>query len=178
MAYLVQSLVNLRAEIDDRWPDRDRRTDGWLWGNPGYSYGHSPDGKGAVHAIDIDADGVNGDGIVGNIYKDGDVLYYIIWNRAIFGRWNDFKPQYYAGENPHTDHIHIEVYRTWVAENYSGPWNIGTAGDTAPVASGGAIDESWAESDPSPMIHGTATWMMIGGEHGQGFGRLLRQLRG
>lgn len=58
MARLVAAGVQLRKQIDRRWPRRDRRTDGW-YGNADHARrisDHNPDGRGFVHAIDIDAD--------------------------------------------------------------------------------------------------------------------------
>ena len=58
MARLVAAGVELRKQIDRRWPRRDRRTDGW-YGNADHARrvsDHNPDKRGWVHAIDIDAD--------------------------------------------------------------------------------------------------------------------------
>lgn len=177
MAYLVQSLVNLRAEIDQRWPNRDRRTDGWLWGNPGYSVGHSPDEKGAVHAIDVDSDGVNGDWIVGNIYKGGDVLYYVIWNRRIYGRWSGFASEPYYGFNPHTDHLHIEGYRTWQSENYAGRWNIAAQANGVPVFGPAPGAGGYGETDVSPHINATGAWLSEGGNYVRGWASMIKGIR-
>lgn len=58
MARLVAAGVQLRKQIDKRWPKRDRRSDGWI-GDQAHQArrsDHNPDGRGWVHALDIDAD--------------------------------------------------------------------------------------------------------------------------
>jgi hypothetical protein len=137
--------------LDAHWPHRDRRTDGWITIGR-VSYGHNPDGKGAVHAIDVDKDGIDQMWIINNIYKGGGVLWYIIWNRGIWTRENGWRRQYYDGSNPHTDHLHIEVLRDNKAENYGGNWGIasGHAGFGAapgvdmPVEPAAANAPAWA----------------------------------
>lgn len=172
MAYLVRSLVNLRAEIDQVWPNRDRRTDGW-YADPRvrYSFGHNPDGKGAVHAIDVDKDGIDPGWIGDNIHKTGDVLYYWIWNRHIYGRWSGFRPEPYSGASPHTDHMHFEVYRTTISENYAGPWGIAghqTFGAAPDTGGYGDADAFW-------QMHGVATWLGAGGNNGHNYADALEQ---
>jgi len=56
MAKLVPAGVTLRKQTDLRWPDRDRRSDGWV-GDAAHSArksDHNPDKDGWVHALDID----------------------------------------------------------------------------------------------------------------------------
>lgn len=126
MATLAPSLRRLFQEIDSTWPHRDRRTDGWLrWPQNGISKGHNPAANGVVHAIDVDRDGLDPMAIVRNIRKPSGVLWYIIWNRTLYSNTYGWSPRAYTGDNPHTDHLHIEIYQTSAAENYSGSWNIG-----------------------------------------------------
>lgn len=56
MARLCRAGVTLRQQIDDRWPARDRRTDGWIADrrhSQRRSF-HNPDKHGVVYALDID----------------------------------------------------------------------------------------------------------------------------
>ena len=64
MAVLCDGGVTLRAQINDRFPNRDKSSDGWVgdtrhqanagWGTNGRGSYHNPDPNGIVHAIDID----------------------------------------------------------------------------------------------------------------------------
>jgi hypothetical protein len=58
MARLVAAGVTLRAQVNKRWPTREKASDGWIGDRAHASRksDHNPDGKGWVHALDIDAD--------------------------------------------------------------------------------------------------------------------------
>lgn len=56
MAKLVAGGVQLRKQVDARFPGRDRRSDGWI-GDSAHAArrsDHNPDKNGWVHALDID----------------------------------------------------------------------------------------------------------------------------
>ena len=56
MAQLVKAGVTLRDQVDAKWVNRDRRSDGWI-GDAAHSNRasfHNPDKRGLVFAIDID----------------------------------------------------------------------------------------------------------------------------
>jgi hypothetical protein len=58
MARLVAAGVVLRSQVNRRWPDRDKASDGWI-GDRAHGArisDHNPDARGWVHALDIDAD--------------------------------------------------------------------------------------------------------------------------
>lgn len=129
MAVLAPSLRRLFNEVDRRWPNRDRRTDGWLCGGYcGQVSEHYPDHKGMVHAIDIDIDGLDWRFFVDHIHKDPRVLWYVIVMRQIWSSTRGFAPRIYTGFNPHIDHIHVSIHLTDVAENFSGGWGIAVPG--------------------------------------------------
>lgn len=122
-AYLASSLNRLFDELDARWPSRDRGGDGWY--NPDrVSVGHNRGHNGLVHAIDFRPGGVSMQEIVANIYKGGSVLRYFIWNRELYHARNNFQPEPYNGDSPHTDHMHVEINQTTSAESYPGSWGI------------------------------------------------------
>lgn len=58
MAKLVKAGVTLRDQINKRFPRRDKRSDGWIGdkAHQARKSDHNPDGRGWVHALDIDAD--------------------------------------------------------------------------------------------------------------------------
>jgi hypothetical protein len=126
---LAPSLSRLFAEINFRWPNRDHRTDGW-YADPNVrtSLGHNPGHNGYSHAIDVDDDGIDEIWIINNIRKDDKVLWYIIWNRTLYSNTYNWKPRAYTGSNPHTDHMHIEIYQTTYAETWTGAWGIKPVG--------------------------------------------------
>lgn len=150
---LAPPLRRLFDEIDFRWPKRDHRTDGW-YADPKVrkSVGHNPGHNGYSHAIDVDKDGIDPIWIVNHIRKDPKVLWYIIWNRTLYSNTYNWKPRAYTGSNPHTDHMHIEIYQTNYAEQWKGLWDIkphgeGTTPDTEPPATstpGGTYDGDYA----------------------------------
>jgi hypothetical protein len=58
MPRLVAAGITLRAQINKRWPNRQKLSDGWI-GNRAHAARkshHNPDAHGWVHALDIDAD--------------------------------------------------------------------------------------------------------------------------
>lgn len=125
---LAPSLRNLFGEIDRVWPRRDRRTDGWYASvDDRISKGHNPGRGGITHAIDVDKDGIDQMLLINRLKKSGDVLWYVIWNRKLYSNTYDWVPQPYNGKNPHTDHLHIEIYQTIAAENYAGKWGVDTS---------------------------------------------------
>jgi hypothetical protein len=115
----------LREQFDDTFPDRDRRSDGWI-GDPRHASrpsDHNPDPKsGVVRAIDIDRD-VHKSGkpdlmpdIADQIRlaaKRGEKrISYIIFDRRIASsrmgwRWRKYK----GSDNPHVAHCHVSFTR-------------------------------------------------------------------
>ena len=55
---LVAAGVTLRRQVDQAFPKRDRRSDGWIGdkAHQARKSDHNPDPRGWVHALDIDAD--------------------------------------------------------------------------------------------------------------------------
>jgi hypothetical protein len=106
--------------FDDTYPDRDRRSDGWV---SDYRHSlrisdHNPDPKtGVVRAIDIDRD-VNKGGkpdlmpdIADQIRlaaKSGEKrISYVIFNGRIASSRLGWRWRKYTGSNPHNHHCHI-----------------------------------------------------------------------
>lgn len=128
-AWLCDAGTTLRRQIDRRWPDRDKRSDGWI-GDAAHTTGdHVPDlgstPSGVVRAIDVDEDllgpgpaNLNPDAAerlatqlieCARSGRDHGRLKYVIFEgriasgtyRSSFWRWRPFDG------DPHTTHIHI-----------------------------------------------------------------------
>ena len=117
---LCKAGQQLRLQVDDSYPDRDRRSDGWI-GDTSHSArrsDHNPDAKGIVRAIDIDRD-LSGkakpdlmpylaDQI--RVYAKRDKskrISYIIFAGRIASPRMGWRWRKYSGINPHHSHCHI-----------------------------------------------------------------------
>ena len=117
---LSRSAIQLREQIDDAFPDRDRASDGWL-GDARHSTrksDHNPDADGWVRAIDIDRD-LHGKGRKPDVMPDladqirlagksGDKrIAYVIFNGKIASPRKAWAWRPYDGINKHNHHAHI-----------------------------------------------------------------------
>lgn len=132
--YLAPSLVDLRNEINSLWPNRDKKSDGWI-GDPSHKArvsDHNPDyaDGGVVRAIDVDVDGIDLAKLISVIKKDSRTNYYIS-NSKIYGA-EKFLARPYTGSNPHKLHIHISIKHTKAAEK-GGAWGLAKAGSGKPA---------------------------------------------
>lgn len=127
MAFLTPALSQLRDEIDARWPNRDKTSDGWI-GDPAHASRHSdhnPEPDGSVDAIDVThdpSDGPDCDQLAEQVKDDPRIEGggYVIWNWRI---WNPsisrtWRP--YTGSNGHTHHMHVSVADR--LQNDTSPW--------------------------------------------------------
>jgi peptidoglycan hydrolase-like protein with peptidoglycan-binding domain len=133
MAVLAANLATLRREVNARWPNRDKRSDGWI-GDANHQTrrsDHNPDPGGLVHALDVDKDGIDAILLVRRAIRHPTVNY-VIFNRTIWSRKSDFRPRKYTGPNPHTGHVHISGRHGGVHENSRVAWGI-TVGAVPPV---------------------------------------------
>lgn len=125
MSALCSGGVRLRDQINAKWPNRDKASDGWI-GDSAHSArtsDHNPDARGIVHAIDIDENlGVdylrNGaqartlanelllysrSGLAG-----ADRLKYVVYeNRLASGTYRSSWWKWRPGNWGHTAHIHV-----------------------------------------------------------------------
>jgi hypothetical protein len=120
MAKLCKAGVQLREQIDDDYPGRDRRSDGWIADARHLAEGvsdHIPDARrgGIVQAIDIDsnlnAHPEEAHTLANQIRlcaKRGDKrIKYIIYDGRIASSILRWRWRKYKGTNPHRSHIHI-----------------------------------------------------------------------
>jgi hypothetical protein len=120
--HLSKAAIQLREQLDDSFPDRDRASDGWLADarhmRAGKPSDHIPD-EGWVRAIDIDAE-LFGAGVKPFIMSDlADQLRisckskaekrisYIIFDSRIASPVLNWKWRKYTGANKHTHHMHV-----------------------------------------------------------------------
>ena len=117
---LSKSAIQLREQIDDAFPDRDRSSDGWL-GDVRHTLRkshHNPDVQGWVRAIDVDRD-LHGKGRKPDLMPDladqiriaaksGDKrIAYIIFDGKIASSKKAWRWRTYDGINKHNHHAHI-----------------------------------------------------------------------
>jgi hypothetical protein len=109
----------LRDQIDDRYPNRDRRSDGWVADSKhSKKSDHTPRRNGVVRAIDIDA-GLGHSKESWNLAqsivlaaKAGDKrIKYVIHNGQIASKIRGWRFRPYTGSNSHHQHIHISFTR-------------------------------------------------------------------
>lgn len=138
---LCKAGQQLRLQVDDSYPDRDRASDGWI-GNLAHSLNpsdHNPDAKGIVRAIDIDRD-LSGKAkpdlmpyLADQIRlcaKRGDKrISYVIFAGRIASPRMGWRWRKYSGFNPHDKHCHISF--TKQGDSDDSFFNIPMIGGTA-----------------------------------------------
>src|SRR5688572_3459365 len=136
MARRAHSLQTLTEQIRAKFPDRDKRSDGWI-GDTAHAArksDHNPDANGVVHAIDLDEDGWPCATFVDQLVASRDPrLKYVIYERRIWFPSSGWKPYY--GINPHTIHVHISVNSGSGDKGHS--WNLPILGSISlPITPG------------------------------------------
>ena len=155
--HLAPSLSGLRTEINTRWPGRDRSSDGAIGDlrhqrttnshNPaGHPGGPALGTRGAVHALDITANGIDVDAVLRAVVGDPRV-WYVIHDGTIWSRTYGWAARNYGGD-PHTTHIHINLREdsqsaAVAAETDTRPW-LARGGGRGTVASVGRSTPSLA----------------------------------
>ena len=131
--WLSKSAVQLREQIDDFYPSRSRRSDGWVADLRHQQAGksnHIPDAKtGVVRAIDIDArlsDNRGDSAYLADqlrLYgKNHGRISYVIHLGRIASPVLGWRWRKYRGYNPHNHHIHISF--TKASDSDSSFFNI------------------------------------------------------
>jgi hypothetical protein len=118
LAKLCKAGVQLREQIDDAFPNRDRASDGWI-GDARHAArksgsDHNPSDEGWVRAIDIDADLRSHKSEAFDLAdqlrllaRSDKRISYIIFHGKIASWRRNYKWRKYTGINPHKTHIHI-----------------------------------------------------------------------
>ena len=152
--HLAPSLAQLRREINARWPNRDKSTDGSVGdlSHAARASDHNPNSRRSVNAIDIDEDGIDAWGLVDLAITDPRVNY-VIYERKIWQRKHGFKPRPYSGINAHTKHIHVSIIQSVAAERNTAPWGIAKIGASSgikPSTGGTTTKPSTTNTKPNP----------------------------
>jgi hypothetical protein len=118
--YPAPCLLTLREELDERYPDRDRASDGMI-GDPSHASRdsqHNPDWAsippGCVRAYDVDSNGPLG--VTTPLVRDvleatiGDPrVWYVIWAGKIASRSHGWVWRVYTGASMHLEHVHLSL---------------------------------------------------------------------
>jgi len=139
---LCKAGQQLRLQVDDSYPDRDRTSDGWI-GDVRHSArpsDHNPDAAGIVRAIDIDRD-LSGKAkpdlmpdladqirLFAKRDKSKRIAYLIFAGRIASPRMG-WRWRKYSGINPHNSHLHCSF--TKKGDTDGSFFNIPMIGGTA-----------------------------------------------
>jgi len=130
--FLSKAGETLRNQINASFPDRDKRSDGWIGDSrhAATKSDHNPAApSGVVRAIDVDADlrgAANNASYLADqlriLGKTDKRLAYVIFNKKIaspimFWKWRDYK-----GIDDHTSHLHISF--TALGDADGKPFNL------------------------------------------------------
>jgi hypothetical protein len=115
---LCKAGEQLRLQVDDNYPDRDRTSDGWIGDtrHQARPSDHNPDAEGIVRAIDIDRDlsGKAKPDLMPDLAdqirlaaRTDKRIAYVIFNGRIASARMGFRWRKYKGSNPHLHHCHV-----------------------------------------------------------------------
>lgn len=137
--HLAPALEQLRAEVNKKWPNRSKASDGTI-GDASHSArtsDHNPNSRGSVNAMDITVSGIDKGTLIA-VAKRHPSVRYIISDRKIMNRdIGNFRARAYSGSNPHTKHVHISLYQSATAENRRQSWGLADAKPVSGVGGGG-----------------------------------------
>lgn len=125
------SLVVLRDAINEKWPHRNKASDGWI-GDAAHQMqvsDHNPNVRGMVDALDVTGTGIDPLSLVNGAIKDPRT-HFVIWSRTVWRRESNFHAGPYDGV-PHTSHVHISILQDEKAEQSKVAWAL-SGGVTPP----------------------------------------------
>jgi len=117
---LSKAAIQLRNQVDDTYPSRDRTSDGWI-GDTRHAArpsDHNPDANGWVRAIDLDRDlsGRSKPDLMPDLAdqirllcksKREKRIAYIIFDGRIASSKKSWAWREYTGANKHNHHMHV-----------------------------------------------------------------------
>jgi hypothetical protein len=114
---LSKSAIQLREQLDDEFPNRDRRSDSGIYSDARHAArksDHNADGNGWVRAIDISRGLSEGVDVMPDLVdqvrlyaKKHGRFSYIIFDGKIASPILNWKFRKYKGINPHKKHAHF-----------------------------------------------------------------------
>lgn len=125
MAVLAKSQRILRDDnLDKRWPNRDRSSDGWIGDQSHAQTGppeqggsdHNENRRGIVDGLDVDVDGIHVPTVIASMLVHPSTRY-VIFRRRIMSSQRGFLPVAYTGKNAHDKHMHRSIFQSATAEN-------------------------------------------------------------
>lgn len=145
---LAPALVDLIDEVDARWPNRKRTSDGSIGdaSHAARASEHNPDRdsdampRGYVSALDITKDSAAQMEELRQKLIADPRTWYVIHNGRIWSRTYGFANRPYSGSNPHTAHMHVSLMQT-AAGARGGSWG---------VAKGRPAPKPEAKPEPKP----------------------------
>ena len=160
MPKLCAAGIQLREQIDDDYPDRDRKSDGWVADARHLAKGssdHIPDARGIVRALDIDSDlsahKEEAYALVEKIRKcakKGDKrIKYIIYDGKIMSPILGWKRRTYRGSNPHRSHFHISF--TTLGDKDGSYFNLEGEANERPKKDGRELGQDISSNSPSDL---------------------------
>lgn len=130
--HLAPCLVTLREEVDRKWPNRSRVSDGEI-GDAAHAArqsDHNPDAHGVVHARDFTTANNRQGRRIRRVIKKACIgdhrVWYVIANGYIYSQTYNWKARKYTGSDPHTGHVHVSVNYASKLANSTAPWNVGS----------------------------------------------------
>ena len=166
----ASALVALRAQLDERWPNRSRAADG-IAPSAAHHVANPKSDHEVGNALDITHDLVNGPDLAAlatALLKDPRA-HYVIFQRRIANPEKDggaWRP--YTGADPHEDHLHLSIY----AERRDDRTEWDLAGVGAPASPAITTDDRRSPLDPTTPLGPVPAISMATSLTVEGFGRL------
>jgi hypothetical protein len=127
---LAKALQTLRSQINVRYPNRSKASDGWI-GDIAHRKrrsDHNPNLLGVVCALDITHDpehGCDAYELAETLRKNRDPrLNYVISKGRIVSAVGGWSWRKYGGSNPHNRHMHVSVHQRPKLHSDPKRWNL------------------------------------------------------